>query len=370
MVSNDILLADKVEHLMMEEIAELRRRNDYQLPQQQELAERYGVSLRSIRTVVDRLKARRVIRSVKGKGMFVVSKTQTSNQMLLVANDLDHFYTSMAISCASAVLLERGLVPVVVTPDKVRQNARNMCGALIIHADSELESYLEQSQLPYCAINDAFLGIAAHPLRGQTVRCNSYLWSYVTTEVLILSGKRQLFLFNGDSVHESWARDLVSGFSDAIHHYGLKLNPDFIIDTVEEPDERLKIFARAREIIKKTYQADGRTIGFVDGSGYSRPQSDFYHYVTENLCRPADVAVRMFEESHVTFVADTVVSISLSKIIERSVDLVLGQQQPFAICEQYDNFSVQRNEGGVWRKYAYPDFIKLMKSGNLILDMK
>lgn len=356
--SRNILLADRVEQSMVEDIGRLIRNHESLLPQQQELAERYGVSLQTIRTVVDRLKERRMIRSVKGKGMFILPAAKETGNILVVTDRLEHPYTSMVVASVSNVLLQQNLTPVLADPTDLERSSADVRGVLLISDGPEAKNFLTRSKLPYCAINDVFDLSYEQSVHHQTVRNNNYLWCFALTEMLLLGGKDKVFFFTSMS-ELACGREKIRGYRDALRYYGKEYDERYVINVPRDNEPTVDEFcATTRALIEQESRRYPGKVGFVDTSGtMTYPQSMFYHRIVENVVNVADVAVGDYMESPKAFMTKLMVVTSLNQIVGRAVDLIMGRSRPFSICETIDDLQVKVNEFGIWRQYDYREYI-------------
>ncbi len=70
-----MLLSDKVEKKLIKQIRERRQEGHLKLPDEHMLADEFGISRKTLRNALDRLKKRKIVRSIKGKGTFIVEST-------------------------------------------------------------------------------------------------------------------------------------------------------------------------------------------------------------------------------------------------------------------------------------------------------
>ena len=95
------LLVDRVEQELRRRVGQIRNVPRAKLPQERVLAKTYGVSLKTVRKAMQRLKRDRLVRSVQGTGTFVVPAAQENTSVLVVASNVYHPCEMMAVGVVS-----------------------------------------------------------------------------------------------------------------------------------------------------------------------------------------------------------------------------------------------------------------------------
>ncbi len=350
-----MMLADQVEEALKEELSRLREKpGEVMLPQQPELAKRYGVSLRTIRTVFERLKNAGLIRTVKGQGTFAADPESGPGRMLLIADNPSHAYTAIALGTTSELLMQRGITPVLARPDQLYTLTEHTRGSLIFSGGLDVEVYLKRRKLPCCAINDIFDLDQPQTSRFQTVRCNSYLWIYTATEILLKRGKRRILLFTSGEEF-NWGRAKVQGYCDALRKYGIVPDESLIHYVAHRADLDPVFCAELRTALEReTARTPCDVLGCVDASPFVfAPDSPLYRLIACQFLSAEEAVATEFSESTVTSVAGTLVVPGLRYLIDRAIGIVTGEVKPFALCETHDCLTIRINDGqGRWRNYA------------------
>jgi hypothetical protein len=356
-----LMLADKVESDLCRKIKVMLDSGQYLLPQQQELADSYNVSLRTIRTVVNRLKDRKVIRSVKGRGMFALpEKESISGNILLVGNDFSHPYTSLVTSMAGEHLLAIGLTPVMVRGKDIAAAVKDkdVRGLLVIQDSPEIDAFLEYTHLPYCGINDALTGDLRQSIWRQTVRGNSYLAGYIATEILLSKNKRNIIIFGG-----GFSQAHIEGYRDALRHNGITPEPDscFILDFASKSEEEIRqLCSETREVIQRKVDIH-EDMGFIDTTGsLVHGQGAVFNWMIEGVFDRERV-VAISAEPEKNHMATTKVFVDTKPLIKRAVDIILGHSKPFSTCETHDNIYIQEQTGQISRKYSIKEYFYMTR---------
>lgn len=348
----ELLLADRVEKYLLEEIGQMSGRGEMLLPQQQELAGRYGVSLRTIRTAVDRLKARNLIRSIKGKGMFIQPLARDSGNVLVVAENFTHPYTSMVAAIAGDQLLRQGLTPVMAGARELDKLADGARGMLVVESSRATEMFLGGTRLPYCGINDVFTGNLRQPVWHQTVRGNYYLAGYVATEILLAAGKEKIVFFG-----HSPRQDQINGYRDAFLNRGMAYDAELVFFVPREKEPGVEEFCRlVHERIERRI-GEGDSMGFVDCSGsITYQEGNLFPVIMKGLFGPEDTVATGHVELEKPYLAGTKVLTAITPLVNRAIDLVLGRSEPYSVCETLDRLQVAVDENGRWRNCDYREY--------------
>lgn len=344
----DLLLADRVEKAMLAEMAQMAARGQTRLPQQAELTGRHGVSIQTIRTVVARLKARHLIRSVKGKGMFLVPGERGTGNVIVLAENFSSPYSSTATALAGDLLLKQGFTPVMSSSRDLPARAKDALGILVIESSPEAEAFLVRGEIPFCGVNDVFDKPLEQPLRFQTVRCNSYRWGLLAAAAALAAGKRNLLLFSGPPTL-GYERLKRQGCLDALRLHGLDATCVNAFTVPADADASHETFCK--EVRTALKHGNGRT-GIIDFDGQVLSQgSPLYEKLFQSLPDPAHAVAVRFSEMPKLVAAGTRVMVPLAPLIGRALEIVLGRTSPIALCETLDNFQASIKKEGQWRDF-------------------
>ncbi len=100
-----MLLTDKIEKELIKQIKQRKQAGQLKLPDEYVLAEQFGISRKTLRNALGRLKKRNIVRSIKGKGTFIVASSSLAqvNPTTMVAMIAPNFKHSMETAIVEGV---------------------------------------------------------------------------------------------------------------------------------------------------------------------------------------------------------------------------------------------------------------------------
>lgn len=226
----DLLVVDRVER-------ELRGRlslSGTKLPKERELALEYGVSRRSVREAISRLKNDNLIRSIPGKGTFILAERKQATTIHILASTTLGLYNLTFLSVLSDMIRERGLTSHIVTCaspveewKKISSTPAGSVGGILVgpFRRDEITAMTEHSDLPLVHVSEMDEQYRTPPVCDTVLNDNTAL-AFRATEYLLRQGHRRIALL-GWGNPKIWDIECVRGFSEAFRHHGLEPDPDW-----------------------------------------------------------------------------------------------------------------------------------------------
>jgi DNA-binding LacI/PurR family transcriptional regulator len=237
----DLLLVDRVEKDLKREIGLRRGKGAGRLPHLHELAAKYRVGLNTVRSAMDRLRDQKLIRSVRGKGSFILPSRRVGREIHLIASSTN-LYITMCISVLLKVLKDQDLKPnLVISADPmtdwetIRENSPEGRGIILLSAYQRtcVERLVQTSGLPVVQIADldeTYFGPAICDTVVMDIRASAYL----ATETLIRQGHRKIGLV-GWEFEKVWNQELHRGYVQALKANGIEPTGEWTIDLERDP---------------------------------------------------------------------------------------------------------------------------------------
>jgi hypothetical protein len=231
------LLVERVQRELRARVVRMVAAREMDLPKESELAREYGVSLKTVRTALEDLKRERVVRSVPGKGTFVVPEGERQRLTLVCCRGITHPFGAVATQTALDVLRERGMPAVVAVVASGRADWASLglaprdLGA-VLSVGSGLEqawtAELRREGVPVIVLGDRLRPMREAPTCIEVLP-DSRASSFMATRHLLRAGHRRVLLacWGGDDV--AWGRDLVRGYREALEEAGVPFEPSHVL---------------------------------------------------------------------------------------------------------------------------------------------
>lgn len=227
------LLVDRVERQLQARLAGMAAAGESALPKELDLARDYGVSLKTIRGALSDLKRKGVLRSVPGKGSFVVPEHARQRLTLVLCRDITHPYAAVATQTVLKLMRERGLPATLSIVEEGRSDwsrlgfsPRDVGGILAFGAglDPVWLASLRRDGVPVAVLGDFISRTRQHATVHQVTPDNRAA-SYLATRHLLQAGHRHVLHACWGGANISWGRELARGYREALEEAGIPFNP-------------------------------------------------------------------------------------------------------------------------------------------------
>lgn len=237
-----LLLVDQVEQSVRSEASSYGGGGKVKLPEERALAVKLGVSRKTVRAALQRLKRDNLIFSVRGKGTFLVPppapsvRTET-NTVHLICRAYNHPLGLMSSAVISGVLTEHAHTSnLVISEDPLADwesivNARpDACGAVIVgpHPRSMIEALAQKCTLPLVLVGDLDESIRG-PAPCDNVLGDNGAMAYRAVDWLIRQGHRRIGLL-GSGMTKVWSQEMRRGWRDALEVHDIAPSDDWVVD--------------------------------------------------------------------------------------------------------------------------------------------
>jgi DNA-binding LacI/PurR family transcriptional regulator len=236
MTDDGSLLVARVERAMRARVDRMVAAGELALPKERELAEEYGVSLKTVRTALEELKRERVLHAVPGKGTFIIPEAERQRLTLVVCRGITHPYTAVVTQTILSVLRERGAPAAISVVERGRADWSELgfspreVGAVVALGGAMDPAWLADLRgdgVPVVVLGD-FDGSVRQPRGLHQVIPDSRAASYLATRHLLQAGHRRVLLacWGGET---AWGRDLARGYREALESAGMPVDPACIV---------------------------------------------------------------------------------------------------------------------------------------------
>jgi len=368
--SGDRLVTDRVERAIRGEIEEMRRQGRSMLPRQKELVRRYGTSLRSVREAMGRLQKARLIRSVRGKGTFLVDRPTTTRNVLLVCDSTHYPYQIMCISALTRLLKAgRATTNLVISHDlsadweRIVQKHPGTGGAVLIspYPRDAVAALVHESPIPIvclCELAERFRG----PAVCDAVLPDNQALGYRCVEHLVRQGHRRIALVSWE-LSQAGGYEIQQGYLKALLAFGIPYKSDLVVELPNLPVED-GAFSRPPAIpveLLRNRLAAWREQGtmptaMIHGSASELQVRDLLEHCLEN-CFAADAVVgylyrEQLQTGYNGLGEATAICVSFEGLARRALELLFrprGPNEP-PVREIQERMGLYRRVGGVWRE--------------------
>lgn len=338
------------------------------LPQERELARQYGVSVKTVRRALAHLKRARVLRSVPGKGTFVVPPEARKRLTLVLVRSLAHPAGAIAAQVATEALREHGMPSTVLmtgenapewsaiglAPDELRN-------ALLIGGGMH-EAWLDM--LRRAGVPTALLGDLGHAVRHpppcHQVVPDSRAASFLATRHLLRAGHHRVLLscWGGDL---AWGRDLIRGYREALEEAGLPFDPalTFSPPTVHfDPGAAhyIESLGAAQQALDRLLELpDAPTAVVHNAALQAQAQAMRHDYFHDRFAESATVVITHREQLEASYrdADDTwAVAMPYRQLVDWALALLDDARKDAAPTRiMVDRYGVWRRSAGRWQLY-------------------
>lgn len=376
---SNLLLVDWVEQEIRNQVLELSDVEDAKLPQERELAESFGVSRKTIRAAINRLREQKMIESIRGKGTFVSATPKPYKDVHLIAATPNDSYELMCVGLVSELLGQKGYsANFVISKDPVSDWKRitktrpSACGAILVGAmytSDMLKSLVRRSNFPIVCLGD-IREVEHGEVVCDSVRPDNKNWAYTATRELILHGHRKIAFLNlSGNIPLVWEKEKLQGYLQALGEYGIEPNKDWIIDLPAE-DYLLEAFHRGKSGLCKTvrqqinnwFEKHQLPTALVHQITSEAKFNDLQHYYFRNYFQGDSIIGMLFKESINTeyngIKNATAACVKFETIVKKALDLLFSKNSDYDVrrCEIVKDISIYERTDGIWQeKYVQND---------------
>ncbi len=367
--SSDLLLADRVEQELRREIADWRGLPGSRLPQQHALADKYGVSLKTIRHALSRLKQDNLIQSTRGRGTFLAPAKKQSTSVLVFCDDTYHAYSIVGGGVVCSVLKDRGYRPNLVVSkhpeeewEALSSHREEIFGGILIGSftPETVCSLIEKSKVPLVYIGDMNVATWEPAMCDNVVPDNRAL-AYRATEYLIRQGHRKIAIM-GWGLSTVWGSHVNQGHRDALAKHGLSYDPELFLDFPPIPFDQNKDgiyhlpLGELQQRIDRSFEREEPPTAMLHFSG-SEPQiRDILHFYFHDRFKEDSVLVTTYQEilqaTYTGYGQATAVCMKLRNLAERAVELLFRDRKGkvIPIRETQEQIYFYQRHNGSWEE--------------------
>jgi len=356
----ELLVVDRVEG----ELRKIITTSGARLPQERDLADQFGVRRQSVRHAIARLKKERLLRSVRGKGTFVVSKSPRVTTVHLITNATNTVYGLTFVGVISDVLREQGLLAHVISVNTLDQvahmglDASHSLGAILVGPFSRqaISDLVKSSSFPIVHVSDMEEKVRTPPVCDTVLSDNAAL-GYQATEYLIRQGHRRIAMV-GWGPFMVWDHELYRGLCDALRCHGIEPDPTWSVRlaTEHDPEGTKALGIQARRQIDEWFQRNQVPTGLVYyGDDELRAREGLCEVFGDLFAPQAMVAVLSLEILQNTFRGRTdavAVTCRFRDLATRAIELLdRRRREPGPPTREFHGrvFLVRRRDG-IWRE--------------------
>jgi len=313
---------------------------------------------------MDRLKRDKLVRTIRGKGTFILEKPKRVKDILLLAKEPYQECQNICVRVFSKLMNASGAsANLVLSQDPVRewddilQHRPNVGGAILVskYPRDMLAKLTRQSDLPVVCVSDldeAHRGLAV----CDTVLPNWWAMGYCCVEHLIRQGHKRIALLSWE-LDKSNGREVLRGYRDALQTHGLDSNSDDILDNPanpfsENPSEWLLAGDTARDRLSRWADSQDAPTALIHGSSHELPLRDMLEHTLKNHFAPDSVVGYAYKEQlPLGYMGRTdmdMICASLEGVAHRALQLVKRSRTPETPCIQEfreEIFLCQRRNG-------------------------
>jgi DNA-binding LacI/PurR family transcriptional regulator len=368
--SAGVLHTNRVERILRQEIDKLQGVEGAMLPRQEELVEKYGVSIRSVRDAIERLKGENLIRSIRGKGMFVVEGATKLRDVLLICDEAYFPFQIVCMGVITSLLKERDYTAnLVMSHDpardwsKILQKRSNACGAVLIsrYSRQTVSQLVRESEIPIVTISDL-----DEPVRSPAV-CDAVLpddeaLGYRAVEYLAKQGHRKIALL-GWELSKASGYEILQGYRNALTAFGLEFNPIHVMDLPVVPADDKNpnpISATLVDEVRRHFdwwvQQDDLPTALIHLSASESAIRDMLEHCMNNHFKPEAIVACLYKEQlHAGYGGlgeATAMCINIERIAQQALELLFRPRKENSppIRHTVEEIYLYRRKAGSWQE--------------------
>jgi DNA-binding LacI/PurR family transcriptional regulator len=360
----DLLLVDRMEKDLKQEIVLCQGKGTGLLPHLHALAAKYQVGLNTVRSAMDRLRNQKLIRSVRGKGTFILPARRTGREIHLIASSTN-LYMMMCVSVLIKVLKDQDLKPnVVISTDPmadweiIRGNSPDGRGIILLSAfpRTAVERLVQTCGLPVVQIADldeTYFG----PAICDTVVMDIRASAYQATDYLVRQGHRRVALV-GWEFEKVWNQELHRGYTQALKANGIEPVAEWVIDLEQDPgnpENPAMISPQVQTKIDRWFkEKNAPTAMVLSGSPEARIKDILHLNFRDRFSQAATISITFWEMLHLshTGLQDTAaVVVRYEDLARRALELLRQREErhtlPVRETQARSFLCLRRN--GIWQ---------------------
>ncbi len=231
------LLVDRVEHALRKRVAQMLAASETMLPQEMELAKTYGVSIKTVRFAMRRLKDDHLVRAVSGKGTFVVPAEKRLAPVIVLCSGIKHPHAALCTEVASTLLRERRQASHFCFYEDVERDWELISSTVQaarcilitgVHTKQNLSKLLTRIAKPAVLIGDPVDSSVREPLGCCNIVNDSRAPAFLATRHLLSQGHRRILLI-GWLPDTCWARERMRGHREAFESAGIPFDESLVV---------------------------------------------------------------------------------------------------------------------------------------------
>ncbi len=361
--NNGGLLVDRVERGLRDRVARMTEAGELSLPKERDLAVEYNVSLKTVRTALEDLKREGVIRSIPGKGTFLVPEADRQRITLVFCRSITHPFAAVATQTILDVLRERGVPGAVSVVEEGRADWSSLgfapgdvgCVlALAAGLDPAWLAKLAEDGVPVVALGDFMSRLRTPPLCHQVIP-DSRASCFLATRHLLRTGHRRVMLacWGGE---EAWGLDLLRGYREALDEAGAPFEPACVVTPPKvrfdpSTEHVIETLGELQNSVDALLAAPDAPTAVVHNSFMQFQVREMLHsYFHDRFDLSATVAishVELLERGYGNDDAAWAVAMHYRSLVNLALDLVrLPAAMPVRVA--VDQFQLWRRGGGRW----------------------
>jgi DNA-binding LacI/PurR family transcriptional regulator len=343
----EFLLVDRVERELRHTVSGLYDIPAAKLPRERSLAQKYGVSIKTVRSALERLKRQNLIQSVRGRGTFVLAPpSKRLTDVLLICSNTYHSYQTVCMGVISNLLKERDYtVNLVMSNDpaqdwaRIIQNRSNACGAILIsrYPRQTVMHLVRESTIPIVSLSDM-----DEPVRRPAV-CDAVLpdsesQAYRAVEYLARQGHRKIALM-GWELSLAAGAEIVQGYRNALAAFGIEYQPEYLLDLTVVPigDQVINSAPpiQVEEVCRRFntwVERNDLPTALVHFCASESRIRDLLEHCTHNHFRPGAIVACLYAEQLRTGYGGlsdaTAVCISVEYLARQALELLFRERKP------------------------------------------
>ncbi len=368
--SNGILRTNRVERILRQEIGKLQGVEGAMLPRQEELVEKYGVSIRAVRDAIERLKRENLIRSIRGKGMYIVEGATKLRDVLLICDEKYFPYQIECMGVITSLLKERDYTANLVMsrqPDqdwpKILQKRSNACGAILLSRYSRptVARLVRESLIPIVTISDL-----DEPVRSPAV-CDAVLpddeaLGYRAVEYLARRGHRKIALL-GWELSRAAGSEIIQGYRNALTAFGLEFDPSHVMDLpvspVDDKNPNATSPAQVEEVrrhFNRWVEQGNLPTALIHLSGNESNIRDMLEHCMNNHFKPDAIVACLYKEQlragYGGLGQATALCTSIESIARQALNLLLRPRNEKGppVRNILEEIFLYRRQNGIWKE--------------------
>lgn len=337
---SDLLVVDRIEREIREEIAQRHFAPGTMLPKQDALVGRYQVSKGSIRRALERLKRDNVIQSIRGKGTFILDPQRRLKDIILISHGPHFTYQTLLSNAISHHLHQFGRTVSLVNSDdpaaewpSILRKRIDSCGVILAGSFTrdKILRLVKRATVPVVSLTEI-----DEPHRSAAA-CHAVLpdyraIAYRCVEYFVRRGHKKIALLDWE-LEKPNGRDILLGYRQALDAFGLDYNEDWVVDLPKVPLRACELEAAppsqaqvARERFSGWKTSGHLPTALIHGSGYECTITDIINHCMDGHFSAQNVLGHMFTEnlsaSYRGLGPMTAFCTSIGTMVQQALDLI------------------------------------------------